>query len=155
MSKLTRLTLVTGAFPAATPGNISGEASKAFDDLAEAKRLVAALIANDNGISAAEQAGDKKQARALERQNRTLSREFADFADRVRGEPPSTWLDIVIRAELVGYMISWSKPRTDWDEMLEWAEDNGDSYDGMHELAMAVIYLAARGPSEQPDMRTA
>jgi hypothetical protein len=156
MSKLTRLTLVTGAFRAATPGNISGEASnKSFDDLAEAKRLIAALIANDNAITAAEEAGDKKQARTLEKQHRAIYRDFMDFSDRVHNEPPSTWLDIVIRAEIAGYMISWNKPRIDWDEMLEWAEDNGDSYDGMHELVVAVLYLAARSASEQPNIRPA
>lgn len=139
LDKRPRLTLVPSS---GAPADVSGDASNRLADLAEAKRIVAQLIANDDAISAAEEADDKKQARALERQNRTLSREFGDFADRVRAEPPSTWLDIVIRAELAGYMISWNKPRVDWDDMLEWAEDNGNSYDGMHELAMAVLYLA-------------
>ncbi len=146
MSKRATLTLVTGAFPAAMPGNVSDEADdKGLTDLAQAKRLIAALIANDNAISAAEEAGDKKRHRALERQHRTLHRQFEEFAERVHGEPPSTWLDIVIRAEIAGYMVSWDRPRTDWDEMLGRAEDDSSAADpGMKELAMAVLYLAER-----------
>jgi len=157
MSKINRRTLLSSAslaviaasppleVLAALPGNPSAEASsKAFDNLAEAKRLIAALIASDEQISAAEDANDKKRHRALERRNRTLYREFRDFADRVQEEPPTTWLDIVVRAEIAGYSIAWDRPRTDWDDMLAEAEDDGTCYDGVNELAMAVLYLAER-----------
>ncbi len=53
-------------------------------------------------------------------------------------------------------MLVWDKPRTDWQAMLEKAENNPSVGDqGMNELAVAVLYLAAQDASEQPDVRAA
>jgi len=169
MSKLSRRSLIGGAAVAALaalpplealaalPSGVSKHASKeSLGELAEARRLVGALIANDDAITAAERADDEGRAKTLEGEHGPLYCEFLDFADRVHRKQPQTWLDIVIRAEIAGYMIAWDRPRTNWEAMREEAEnDPSEDYPGMKELAMAVLYLAARSQPEQPDMRAA
>jgi hypothetical protein len=90
----------------------------------------------------------------LEGKLRRVERRLCKFQKALA--PPQCWLDIVIRAEIAGYMLVWDKPRTNWQAMLDKAENNPSAGDpGMEELAVAVLYLAARGASEQPDVHAA
>jgi hypothetical protein len=166
MSKLDRRGLLRSAFLtsiaamapmealAAMPGNVpSGTSSKALSELAEARRLIAALIRIDGRISAAEQGRDARRAEKLEGNHRRVYRKLQKLRTALESEPPRCWLDIVIRAEIAGYMLVWDKPRTNWQAMLDKVANNPSAGDpGMDELAVAVLYLAARG-AEQPDMR--
>jgi len=62
-------------------------------DLAEARRLIAALIAADNKVAAADGAGDAEGAEAAEADYGKLYKSFLAFADTPRIKAPRTWPD--------------------------------------------------------------
>jgi hypothetical protein len=142
---------------AAMPGNVpSGTSSKALSELAEARRLIAALIRIDGRIAVADKAWDDRCQEKLEGKHRRVYRKLQKLRTACESEPTRCWLDIVTRAEIAGYMLVWDKPRTDWDTLLEQADNDGSAnYSGMKELVVAVLYLAARNASEQPAVHAA
>ena len=122
--------------------------------LAETRRLIAAMIRIEERIGEADRAHDELRQKKLEGKLGRVGRKL----DKLRKAlpPPRCWLDIVIRAEIAGFMLVWDKPRSNWRAMLDKAENNPSVGDpAMGELAMAVLYLAAQGASEQPDVRAA
>jgi hypothetical protein len=119
--------------------------------LAETRRLIAAIISIEDRI---DRTRDAIRQKKLEGKLRRVQRRLCELQKAL--PPPQCWLDIVIRAEIAGFMLVWDKPRTDWQAMLEKAENNPSVGDqGMNELAVAVLYLAAQDASEQPDVRAA
>jgi hypothetical protein len=139
---------------AALPGNVTSQAStKALNELAEARRLITALINIDKRISAAEHADDAKRAEKLEGKHRRVYRKLQKLRQALEVEPPSCWVNIVTRAEIAGYIVVWDKPRTSWHALRREADNDGSAdYPGTKQLVMAILYLAARGADVQPQL---
>lgn len=115
MSKLNRRALLRNAFLtsiaamapmealAAMPGKVpSSTSSKALSELAEARRLIAALIRIDGRISAAETADDARRAEKLEGKHRRVYRKLVKLRKTIESAPPRCWVDIITRAEIAG-----------------------------------------------------
>jgi hypothetical protein len=139
---------------AAIPGQSLPVNENAQKTLAETRRLIAAMIGIEERIGEADRAHDQLRQKKLEGKLRRVARKLDKLQKAL--PPPQCWLDIVIRAEIAGYMLVWDKPRTHWQALLDKAENNPSTGNpGMEELAVAVLYLAARRASEQPDVRAA
>jgi hypothetical protein len=158
MSKLSRRSLlgsaavvgIAGLSPmevlAAIPDEIpAGTSSKALRDLAEVRRLIAALAAIDDNISAAEDADDAERVDSLEADHRRVYREFRDHQNEIESIPPRCWVDVITRAEFAGYEYLHGKAPADWDGMLSTIDiEFCEFMRAKAGLALAVLWLADR-----------
>jgi hypothetical protein len=128
----------------------------ATKDLAEVRRLIAALVAIDERISAAEEVSDALRVKKLEGKHRRVYRKLRKLQTALESKPPQSSVDIVTRAELVGYEFLHGKPRADWDGISAVLESQHCPYERAKAgLALAVLWLADRNASEQPEGRAA
>ena len=75
---------------------------------------------------------------------------------RLRASRPVNSVDIVTRAELVGLRVAPRRPPADWGAISAVLENQHCPYDRAKAgLALAVLWLADRNASEQPDARAA
>ena len=170
MSKLSRRSLISGAAVAALaalpplealaalPGGVSQHASKeSLGELAEVRRLIAALVRIEDRISAAENANDAHRAEKLEGKHRRVYRKLRKLQTALESRPPRCGVDLVTRAELVGYEYLHGKPRADWNQLRAVLDESEYcDYDRAKVgLALAVLWLADHSASEQPGVRAA
>ncbi len=87
----------------------------ATKNLADVRRLIAALVAIDERISAAEEAMDAARVKKLEGKHRRVYRKLRKLQTALESAPPRNSVDIVARAELVDYEFLHGKPRADWN----------------------------------------
>jgi hypothetical protein len=136
MSKLSRRALLSSAslaaiaaLPslevlAAIPGVIpSRTSSQALSELAEVRRLIATLVAIDDQISPAETADDAKRVDDLEAAHVRAYRRLRQLQNGIEEVPPQCWVDVVTRAELVGYEFLHGKSRAEWDSLVAVLDD--------------------------------
>jgi hypothetical protein len=141
---------------AAIPAQTLPVSENAHKNLAEVRRLVAALIRIDGRIGEADEAHDDVRLEKLEGKHRRIYRKLCKLQTAIESEPPRCWVDFVTRAELVGYEVLHGKPRTDWDSLRAGLETEYYPYERAKVgLALAVLWLADRSASEQPDVRVA
>ena len=123
MSKLNRRALLRNAFLtsiaamapmealAAMPGNVpSGTSSKALSELAEARRLITALIRIDARISAAETADDARRAEKLEGKHRRVYRKLQNLRKAVESEPEPSEKKVAVNAQSKSRAAAGSAP---------------------------------------------
>lgn len=129
--KLSRRSLIGGAAVAALaalpplealaalPSGVSKHASKeSLGELAEVRRLIDALVRIEDRISAAENADDAHRAEKLEGKHRRVYRKLRKLQTAIESRPPRCGVDLVTRAELVGYEYLHGKPRADWNQLV-------------------------------------
>ena len=156
MSKLSRRSLLGSAAAvgiaglsqaevlAAIPGEIPGGTSReALDDLAKVRSLATRLAAIDDEITAAEKADDAKRVDRLEAEHRQVYRKFRDLQNEIESTPPRCWVDVITRAEFVGYEYLHGKRPADWDAVLETMDIECCEFARAKAgLALAVLWLA-------------
>jgi hypothetical protein len=141
---------------AAIPAQSLPVRENAHKNLAEVRRLIAALVAIDERISAAEQVDDVLRVKRLEGKHRRVYRKLRKLQTALESAPPQSPVDIVTRAELVGYEYLYGKPRADWDTLSAVLENAHCPYERAKAgLALAVLWLADHPSSEQSDVRAA
>jgi hypothetical protein len=137
----------------AQPLPVSENATK---NLAVVRRLIAALVAIDERIGAAEEAGDALRVKKLEGKHRRVYRKLRKLQTALESAPPRNSVDIVARAELVGYEFLHGKPRGDWNVLNAVLENEHCPYERAKAgLALAILWLADRNASAQPEARAA
>ena len=120
------------------------------------RRLIAALIRIDARIGEADEAGHEVRLEKLEGKQRRVFRKLRKLQAVIESEPPRCLEDLVTYAELVGYEVLHGRPRTDWDSLRSVLETEYYSDDRAKVgLALAVLWLADRNASEQPDVGAA
>ena len=118
-------------------------------NLAEVRRLIAALIRIDGRIGEAERA-PRGRARRSSKANTGASIATSQTPNELEGEPPRCWVDIVMRAEIVGYEFLNGEPRADWDASGGARSRAFPFGTGEGSLAFAVLWLGDRGALEDP-----
>ena len=122
-------------------------------DLAEARRLVAALNAADDKISAASEAHDADAEEAAEAERAELDDQLAALSAKLAASPPRTQLDLVTLAEIAGYRMLWKRPRNGWDAVRErLSEGMCDDDRALLALTLAVLWLADHREGQLADL---
>jgi hypothetical protein len=112
-------------------------------DLAEARRLVAALNAVDDKISAASEAHDAEAEEAAEAEHAKRGRQLSDLSAKLAKSPPKTRHDLVALAEIAGYRALWRRPCDNWAKVRARLEEEFcDDDRAFLAVVLAVIWLA-------------
>jgi hypothetical protein len=112
-------------------------------DLTEARRLVAALNAADDKISAASDAHDSIAEEAAEAERSRLDDQLSDLSAKLAKSPPKTRLDLVTLAEIAGYRMLWKRPCNSWETVRErLSEGMCDDDRALLALTLSVLWLA-------------
>lgn len=114
-------------------------------DLAEARRLVAALNAADDKISAASEALDTATEEAAEAERSDLDSQLSALSAKLAKSPPKTRLDLITLAEIAGYRVLWKRPCDSWEAVRErLGEDMSGDDRALLALTLSVLWLADR-----------
>jgi hypothetical protein len=123
-------------------------------DLAEARRLVEALNAADDKISAASEARDAEAEEEAEAERDQLDGQLLDLSDKLSSKPPKTVLDLITLAEIAGYRALWKRPCDSWKAVqLRLDEELCSDDRAFLALVLAVLWLADhREAAEHSDL---
>ena len=112
-------------------------------DLAEARRLVAALNAADDKISAASDAHDAEAEEAAEAERSELNDQLFALSAKLAKSPPRTRLDLVTLAEIAAYHVLWRRPCDSWEKVRARLDEEfcGDDR-ALLAVVLAVLWLA-------------
>jgi hypothetical protein len=111
-------------------------------DLAEARRLVAALNAADDKISAASEADDAEAEKAAEAEHSELSSQLSDLSAKLAKSPPKTRHDLVALAEIAGYRALWRRPGDSWAKVRARLDEEYGDDRAFLAVVLAVLWLA-------------
>ena len=111
-------------------------------DLAEARRLVAALNAADDKISAASEADDAEAEEAAEADRSELNDQLFALSAKLAKNPPRTPHDLIALAEIAGYRALWRRPCDSWENVRARLDEEYGDDRALLAVVLAVLWLA-------------